>query len=328
MSILDDIAAALRARTKTRIYGTPFADQKLQQLEQEAAGRDISNQQAAFNLEEDQAMAPIRRQVQESLIPQREAVTDLTKARIGKIEAENTPEMQALKQQAAELKLKLMTSKDAREQEMLGPQLRLIEARINKANQPVRVGRPREQLGMDADGQQVIVDFSTGTARPVMGPDGTPLGKRLPIADRKAMGSAATIESNIDRMEELAAGPLVQGWEGIIPAGAISKLKQSIMGPSGAEGEFDFLADAVIDTIYQKTGAAMNKNEEATMRRMLPDRSRGNVLRQVQLFKNYANSLLSQYDTSKAKVTPGRSGAASSAEQWIRDPATGKLRRQ
>jgi len=58
MSVLDELEAVLRARTGRRIYGTPFYEDKLKEMEQAAQGRDIGNQQAAFSLSQEQAMAP------------------------------------------------------------------------------------------------------------------------------------------------------------------------------------------------------------------------------------------------------------------------------
>jgi hypothetical protein len=185
------------------VYGTPFADQKLQELEQGATARDTANQQAAFNLEEDQAMAPIRRQVQESLIPQREAAARLTEGKADAVEFANSDEMRGLKQQEAALKLQMLTNKDKRAEAMLGPQLAQIQARINKLNQPSTAGVPKPKNQYDAT-RGIIVDVNSGKTSPVMGPDGAPL-KREPTSEAKnKIALLSAMESSLGKLEELA----------------------------------------------------------------------------------------------------------------------------
>jgi hypothetical protein len=142
-------------------------------------------------------------------------------------------------------------------------------------------GRPQRVQTTDENGNAVW-----GWVTP--GQQGVPLA---PTAiERQVSGMADTVRGNVGEMAKLApdvvSGPI---------SGRISKASQALLGPHGKEGEFDFDANAVIDTVYVKSGKQINDTEMKILRQMVPDRSRGNLEEQVRLFGEYANSLLQKY---------------------------------
>lgn len=144
-----------------------------------------------------------------------------------------------------------------------------------------------------------------------------------PAAMVQSQGMAQGAAENIKRMEALAkdvtAGPI---------AGRLSKAQQSIMGPSGQEGEFDFLGNSLVDTVYLKSGKQINEQEQKILREMIPNRARGNLPEQVRLFKAYSKHLLDKYGADSSEFTSA-SGAKSKAAAPKRrlkfNPATGAL---
>jgi hypothetical protein len=136
---------------------------------------------------------------------------------------------------------------------------------------------------------------------------GEDLESPLPAAMLQAGGMAQGARANINRMVELSdqvtAGPII---------GHLSKLWQRTMGPSGDEGEFDFIGNALVDTVYIKSGKQINETEMRVLRQMIPDRARGNVPEQVRLFKRYAKVLLNKYGAYEGEFdeeTPAPRGA-------------------
>lgn len=129
--------------------------------------------------------------------------------------------------------------------------------------------------------------------------------KVAPPAQRQIAGMVDEVQSNIAKMKELAgtvtSGPI---------AGRASKAYQSVFGPEGPEGDFDFYGNALIDAVYIKSGKQINAQEMATLRQMIPNRARGNLPRQVELFEQYANGLLSRYGKSAKKPAAAARPAA------------------
>jgi len=141
------------------------------------------------------------------------------------------------------------------------------------------------------DGQPGWVDRKSG--KPVRDTGSAP---PMPATMQQSQGMAQAASSALKRMHELA-NP-AQGTEPMVSgpiAGNISKLSQRVMGPSGAEGEFDFLGNQLVDTVYLKSGKQINENEMTLLKNMIPNRGRGNLPEQVRLFEKYANTLLAKY---------------------------------
>jgi hypothetical protein len=250
------------------VYGTPFADQKLQELEQGATARDTANQQAAFNLEEDQAMAPIRRQVQESLIPQREAAARLTEGKADAVEFANSDEMRGLKQQEAALKLQMLTNRDKRAEAMLGPQLAQIQARINKLNQPSTAGTPKPKRQYDAT-RGIIVDVNTGETSPVMGQDGAPLKRNLTSDAQNKIAILKGMQSSLGKLKSLAQGEA--GKEIGYFRGKAVDATRGIFGASPEVQEMFNISNTLANEYMNaKSGAAISPQEAVRLDAVLP----------------------------------------------------------
>ena len=148
-------------------------------------------------------------------------------------------------------------------------------------------GRPQLRQVKDENGNTVWRWLSPGEGAPAP----------ATAVERQAAGMADTIKGNVAEMGQLAPD---------VPSGRIlgnlSKASQWALGPHGKAGEFDFDANAVIDTVYVKSGKQINQTEMTILRNMIPDRGKGNLENQVRLFAEYANSLLQKYGA------PGKAG--------------------
>jgi len=148
-------------------------------------------------------------------------------------------------------------------------------------------GRPQLRQVKDENGNTVWRWLSPGEGAPAP----------ATAIERQAAGMADTIKGNVAEMGQLAPD---------VPSGRIlgnlSKASQWALGPHGKAGEFDFDANAVIDTVYVKSGKQINQTEMAILRNMIPNRGKGNLEEQVRLFSDYANSLLQKYGS------PAKSG--------------------
>lgn len=178
---------------------------------------------------------------------------------------------------------------------------------------------PRDRFTFltDANGNVTATgNTTTGTVGAVKGTEAGPgqpatvggVGVRksaVPLAERQAQGMAGTVQENIDKMDaiadEVTQGPI---------AGRVSKASQAVMGPHGAEGDFDFYGNAAVDLVYLKSGKQINENEMGILRQMIPNRARGNVKHQVSLFREYADGLLKKYGAGdQAPSAPPAAGS-------------------
>lgn len=165
MGALDDIEAALRARTGKRVYGTPFYEQKLAELEQAQQGRDIGNQQAALNLQQDTEKFPLELDALKAMTANRGASTELTGEKTKALEFQNSPEMRALVQQRAQADVEYKSGKTALDRIAAAQKAKLIDAQIEKLKaQTAHVGevkpqRDRLQLKEGNNGEQTVVNL-------------------------------------------------------------------------------------------------------------------------------------------------------------------------
>lgn len=162
------------------------------------------------------------------------------------------------------------------------------------------------------DKGNVVATFNnvTGQVSPVSGTvpgqpaavGETPVRKSPMTAQDRITGSLATsVRANIDKMAEIAdnnkdltTGPI---------AGRISQAYQRVAGPDGPEGDFDFYGNAAVDLVYAKSGKQINEHEMQILRQMIPNRNRGNLKHQVELFDHYANTLLAKYGAPEPQVS-------------------------
>lgn len=146
-------------------------------------------------------------------------------------------------------------------------------------------GRPQLRQSKDAQGNAVWTWITPGQEGVAVAPTAN---------ERQAAGMAATVKENVEKMKALAdevtTGPI---------AGRASRASQAIFGPHGPEGDFDFYGNTAVDLVYIKSGKQINETELGTLRQMIPNRSRGNLRRQVELFDDYANSLLRKYGAAE-----------------------------
>jgi len=161
------------------------------------------------------------------------------------------------------------------------------------------MGRPQRVQTEDENGNAVWSWITPGQ-------EGVPLA---PTAiERQVGGMADTVRGNVDEMKALA--PDVSSGR---VAGNLSKGSQWLLGPHGKEGEFDFDAKAVIDSVYIKSGKQINATEMGILRDMIPDRGKGNLEEQVRLFGDYANKLLQKYGGRKGAAAAGGGGGGQTA---------------
>jgi hypothetical protein len=350
MSVLDDIAAALRARTKTRVYGTPFADEKLAQLATEQQARDVGLKQAQFNLDEDQQMAPIRREVQQSLVHQRGATTENTQERTKGLEFNNSPEMQDLKRRQAEITLDIVTNKDKRAAEKHKPELDLIQARIAHLNRPSTAGSPKPPsytFKEGADGNLYafnpkdpsaapILAGAGSTAAPPTTPGAAPVaGPTTPQGFQPKKSSAELNETaplkaliaDMNRLEQLAADPKVNSYFGV-GVGQLTKATRGYrdLDPKVQEA-FRLAQSALVTKLRQISGGAVTPSEAARLEPLLPNPG-DSASKFASDLKAFRRELSNSVASRRGQPLQGAVQEPGSAEQWIRDPATGKLRRK
>jgi hypothetical protein len=144
--------------------------------------------------------------------------------------------------------------------------------------------------------------------------EGSSFEPPLPATMRQGQGMIEGVQANVDKMAELADAGLTSGP--II--GAASKKWQEFMGPSGPEGEFDFLGNAVVDTVYAKSGKQINQNEQKILEKMIPNRARGNLPEQVRLFDEYVKHLFAKYGGATRGPRPGQPPPAGGRERMVK----------
>jgi hypothetical protein len=205
---------------------------------------------------------------------------------------------------------------------------REAEARIGK------LGRDPTTGGGGSEGVFVKGEGGGGyyprTGRSVEPPSG--FQPPLTAIMKQSEGMAQALSDGVKKMETLAgevtSGPI---------AGRVSKAGQRFFGPSGDEGDFDFLGNQMVDLVYLKSGKQINETEIVTLRDMIPDRARGHLPKQVELWKKYADTLLAKYGVEGlggqpdigAPTAPGQPGASApktgAGTRLKFNPATGEL---
>lgn len=147
-------------------------------------------------------------------------------------------------------------------------------------------GVPQLRQGRDAQGNAVWTWIKPGQEGVLIAPT---------AGERQVGGMANTVRGNLAKMRALAdpkaEDPLTTGPF----MGRASQLYQKVYGPDGPEGDFDFYGKAVVDTVYIKSGKQINETELKQLGQMIPNRARGNLAHQVDLFETYAKQLLAKY---------------------------------
>jgi hypothetical protein len=305
MGTLNELALAYLARERQRL-GIP-AEERAQ--EQHDVLMDSRRQATELAAEE----APLRAAERQAKIKQ--ALADATKA-----EGAN-----AALTEVARIRAEAARELNPAKKALMEAQAQQAEARAGLYNeQAANPGAFRGSGGAGGGGSPRLVQ-SGDTWRWVMpGEQGVPLA--TPPAVRQTAGMADTVQKNIADLRVLAQEGVVNGPL----SGRISTAAQSVLGPHGGEGDFDFKANALVDVVYLKSGKQINANEMALLRRLIPTRTRGNIERQIDLFEEYATSLLEKYaGTNGAPATPAAPpkapGGGGGGKRRRFNPATGKL---
>lgn len=277
MGALDDIAAALRQRTGTRVYGTPNWQDELAKREQEARARDLGLETSQFELESKRQMLPGQLAAQEALTKGREASAELTGARTENLEYQNTPEYRqhALDRENAIMEMKRATNVQA----LMAAQkkLELSDAQIeNLKKRTAHVGQappPRPGAGTNTvttDQGVFVVDRATGSATPVKTGEGQALMPRSSATEREKLAVLEGMMADVDRLEQLAGGPAGQVIGPV--AGRFAGATRGVLEKSPEVNDLFHIADNLADQLLRvRSGAAITEKEYARLRKLVPN---------------------------------------------------------
>lgn len=206
MDALNAIAEALRRRTATRVYGTPFYAQKLQELEQGAQARDLAQQTGEFKLGQEQALAPGELEQQGLRTAGMGLSNDLLTSKSAKLEQESAGYAEA--QQAAN-ELKAAQAEAARNKgTALGKaaEARMIEAQArmhNALNPASKAAAPTGsydlKAGVDESGNPTYAAYDRHS-NTFVAPGGAPMGGFKP----KPNSETAQTRNRRDQAQVLA----------------------------------------------------------------------------------------------------------------------------
>lgn len=232
MGALDDLAAALRARTKTRVYGTPYADETLAKLQQGLTAGDLANQQAQFNLSQSQELAPVREEILRSQIPEREAKLGKLQADTNLANTKSDPELLAAMVAKAKAKTALDSAQAEGAEPLRGARLKLMEAQTQRAlRQPsAKSSKPVTSVGMDAEGNQVVIDRTDPThptSALISGPTSGTLGVKPTAQTQNRRDQADVIDSSADELLKRLSDPKIKASIGPV-AGNIGLIKEKM----------------------------------------------------------------------------------------------------
>lgn len=120
----------------TRVYHDPMWKQKLKQLSDESAQRDLVRQTGEFNLEQLKAKGPLELEALKALTGSREATAALTGEKVQTEAAKNDPAQIALNNDLAKMKIQLAHEMDPMKKLELEARIRNLDAQARKADRP------------------------------------------------------------------------------------------------------------------------------------------------------------------------------------------------